>query len=148
MPFISHVICGAGCAFDVVQLATKFSPAVNKRLLKVILGGPVWWTVKIFRRSSLHNNQSIGTKTYLGMKHFDARLAGKRKARAMQNTHRLRAPVQRSILLWILVCQWKLRSSSFHLRQNPIFPGGPFCRPSSSTIFVYVIYEISLLDSS
>lgn len=43
-PLINQVMCGAGCAFDVVQLDTKFSPIVNWRLLNVILGGPVCWT--------------------------------------------------------------------------------------------------------
>lgn len=44
-PLINHVMCGAGCAFDVVQFETKFSPIVNWRLLNVIFGGPVCWTV-------------------------------------------------------------------------------------------------------
>lgn len=43
-PLINQVMCGAGCAFDVVQFATKLSPIVNWRLLNVILGGPVCWT--------------------------------------------------------------------------------------------------------
>lgn len=43
-PLISHVMCGAGRAFDVVQLARKFSPTKNCRLLKLIRGGPVWAT--------------------------------------------------------------------------------------------------------
>lgn len=43
-PFINQVMCGAGCAFDVVQFDTKFSPIVNWRLLNVIFGGPVCWT--------------------------------------------------------------------------------------------------------
>lgn len=41
LPFISQVMCGAGCAFDVVQLADSFSPTVNWRLLNVMRGGPV-----------------------------------------------------------------------------------------------------------
>lgn len=45
-PLISQVMCGAGCAFDVVQFETKFSPMVNWRLLNVIFGGPVCWTVR------------------------------------------------------------------------------------------------------
>lgn len=41
LPFISQVMCGAGCAFEVVQFANNFSPTVNCRLLNVIRGGPV-----------------------------------------------------------------------------------------------------------
>lgn len=41
LPLISHVMCGAGCAFDVVQFADSFSPTVNSRLLNVMRGGPV-----------------------------------------------------------------------------------------------------------
>lgn len=43
-PLINQVICGAGCAFDVVQFAINFSPMKNCRFLNVILGGPVCGT--------------------------------------------------------------------------------------------------------
>lgn len=49
LPFISQVMCGAGCAFDVVQLADSFSPTVNWRLLNVMRGGPVCWAAKYNR---------------------------------------------------------------------------------------------------
>lgn len=44
-PLISHVIFGAGRAFDVVQFANNFSPIANCRLLNDILGGPICCTV-------------------------------------------------------------------------------------------------------
>lgn len=49
LPFISQVMCGAGCAFDVVQFAVSFSPTANRRLLNVMRGGPVCCAANILK---------------------------------------------------------------------------------------------------
>lgn len=48
-------MCGAGCAFDVVQLAINFSPMKNCCFLNVILGGPVCGTVKRNKKKRMEN---------------------------------------------------------------------------------------------
>lgn len=63
-PLISHVIFGAGRAFDVVQFANNFSPIANCRLLNDILGGPICCTVIYMKKKGEKNVHFINYVDY------------------------------------------------------------------------------------
>lgn len=59
LPFMSHVMCGAGFARVVVQLAISFSPTTKSRFLNMIFGGPVCLTMNERERKREKINKII-----------------------------------------------------------------------------------------